>query len=310
MLFALGLWTTRLLAEQMTAALLPVAIAGALVGVATVIAIGTGSDFNWYLHSDATLRFPIGYRNANAAFFLTCLWPLIGLAAHNDWRWQLRAPMVAAATLLLELAVIAQSRGSLPAAAIALLAILILSPHRLRTAVLVGLAAIPALPALPALLDVYRHGAANPGVVPLLHDAARAIALSTIGSLLLASLALGLAYPRLRLGPTRVRAISWVAAAVATLVVLAGGAAFVASTAARSASSTSGSRSSARSDTRTCEARGSATGRTSAPTATTSGGSGSTRPWTGRCSGAAPAPSRSTTSSTGAATRAPAIPTA
>ena len=227
-LFALGLWTTRLLAEQMTAALLPVAIAGALVGVATVIAIGTGSDFNWYLHSDATLRFPIGYRNANAAFFLTCLWPLIGLAAHNDWRWQLRAPMVAAATLLLELAVIAQSRGSLPAAAIALLAILILSPHRLRTAVLVGLAAIPALPALPVLLDVYRHGAANPGVVPLLHDAARAIALSTIGSLLLASLALGLAYPRLRLGPTRVRAISWVAAAVATLVVIAGGAAFVA----------------------------------------------------------------------------------
>ncbi len=227
-LFGLGLWGTRLLGKQMTAALLPVAIAGTLVGIATVVAIGTGSDFNWYLHEDATLRFPIGYRNANAAFFLTCLWPLIGLAAHNEWRWQLRAALVAAATLLLELAVIAQSRGSLPAAAVALLAILIISPHRLRTAVLVGLAALPVLPALPALLDVYRHGAANPGVVPLLHDAAKAIALSTVGSLLLASLALGLAYPRLRLGPTRVRAISWVAGALATLVVLAGGAAFVA----------------------------------------------------------------------------------
>ena len=79
-IFAVGLWTTRLLGERMIGALLPVAIAGALVGIATVIAIGTGSDFNWYLHSDATLRFPIGYRNANAAFFLTCLWPLIGLA--------------------------------------------------------------------------------------------------------------------------------------------------------------------------------------------------------------------------------------
>ena len=212
----------------MIGALLPVAIAGALVGIATVIAIGTGSDFNWYLHSDATLRFPIGYRNANAAFFLTCLWPLIGLATHNDWRWQLRAPMIAAATLLLELAVLAQSRGSLPAAAVALLAMLIFSPHRLRTAVVVGLAALPALPALPALLDVYRHGAADPGVVPLLHDAARAAALSTAASLLLAALALGIVYPRLRLGPTRVRVISWVAGVAATLAVLAGGAAFIA----------------------------------------------------------------------------------
>ena len=38
---------------------------------------------------------------------------------------------------------------------------LVFSPHRLRTAVVVGLAAIPAIPALPALLDVYRHGAAD-----------------------------------------------------------------------------------------------------------------------------------------------------
>ena len=228
-LFAVGLWTVRLLGERLIGSLLPVAIAGALVGVATVIAIGTGSDFNWYLHSDATLRFPIGYRNANAAFFLTCLWPLIGVATHNEWRWQLRAPLIAAATLLVELAILAQSRGSLPAAAIALLAMLVLSPHRLRTAVVVALAAIPAIPALPALLDVYRHGTADPGVVPLLHDAARAVALSTAGSLLLAALALGLVYPRLRLGPSRVRAISWVAGVAASLAVLAGGAVFIAS---------------------------------------------------------------------------------
>ncbi|MGZ8665720.1 MAG: O-antigen ligase family protein [Solirubrobacterales bacterium] len=228
-IFGVGLWTVRLLGARSIASLLPVAIGGTLVGLATVIAIGTGSDFNWYLHSDATLRFPIGYRNANAAFFLTCLWPLIGLATHNEWRWQLRAPMVAAATLLIELAILAQSRGSLPATAIALLVVIVLSPHRLRTAVVLALAAIPTIPALPALLEVYRHGAADPGVVPLLHDAAGAVALSTAGSLLLAAIALGLLYPRLRLGPARVRVISWVAGVAATLAVLAGGAIFIAS---------------------------------------------------------------------------------
>ncbi len=226
--FGVGLWTVRLLGARSIGALLPVAIGGAGVGAATVIAFGTGSDFNWLLHSDATLRFPIGYRNANAAFFLTCLWPLIGLATHNEWRWYLRALAVAAATMLIELAILAQSRGSLPAAAVALLAVLVLSPHRLRSAVLVVLAAIPTIPALPALLDVYRHGTADRGVVPLLHDAAAAVALSTAGSLLLAAIALGLVYPQLRLGPARVRAISWVAGVAATLVVLAGGAIFVA----------------------------------------------------------------------------------
>jgi tetratricopeptide (TPR) repeat protein len=226
-IFAVGLWATRLLGDRMLSALLPVAIAGALVGIATVIAIGTGSDFNWYLHSDATLRFPIGYRNANAAFFLICLWPLIGLAAQNDWRWQLRAPMVAAATILLELAVLAQSRGSLPAAAVALLVFLVVTPNRLRAAVVIALAAIPVLPALPALLDVYRHGLANPAVVPLLHDAARAVALTSAASLLLAALALGLFYPKLHLGRSRVRAISWVTAIAATLAVVVGGAIFV-----------------------------------------------------------------------------------
>jgi hypothetical protein len=228
-IFGVGLWTVRLLGARAIGSLLPVAIAGALVGVATVIAIGTGSDFNWYLHSDATLRFPIGYRNANAAFFLTCLWPLVGLAAHNDWRWYLRAAAIAAATMLIELTILAQSRGSLPAAAVAILVLLVLSPHRLRSAVVVALAAIPTIPALPALLDVYRHGTADRGVVPLLHDAAGAVALTTAGSLLLAAIALGIVYPRLRLGPSRVQVISWVAGVAATLAVLAGGAIFIAS---------------------------------------------------------------------------------
>src|SRR6185503_12947785 len=56
--------------------LLAPAVAGALLGIATTIAIGTRTDVTWLLHEDATLRFPIGYRNANAAFFLICFWAL------------------------------------------------------------------------------------------------------------------------------------------------------------------------------------------------------------------------------------------
>lgn len=226
-LFALGLWATRLLGRRMLLALAPVAIAGAIVGVATTIAIATGSNVTWYLHEDATLRFPIGYRNANAAFFLICLWPLLGLASWNEWRWQLRALMIAMGTVLIELAVLSQSRGSIPALIFALLVYLVFAPRRLRAAAILGLAALPAIPALPALLDVYRYGHANAGVVPLLHHAARAIGVTSALSLVVASVVLRLVYPRLRLGPSRVRLVSWASAIAAIVVVLVGGAIFV-----------------------------------------------------------------------------------
>jgi hypothetical protein len=225
--FALGLWTTNLLAGRMLLALTPIAIAGALVAIATVVALATGTDPTWYLHSDATLRFPIGYRNANAAFFLICLWSTLALAAESDWRWQLRALAVGAGTVLIELAFLSQSRGSIPGAVLALLVYLILSPKRLRAAVVLSLMALPALLAIPTLLDVYRHGTDNAAVIPLLRDSAKAIAATGLLSLLVAGLALGGIAPRLRLRERTVASISRVAAVAALLVVLVGGAVFV-----------------------------------------------------------------------------------
>lgn len=227
-LFAIGIWTTSLLGRRMHLALVPVALTGAAIGVATVVVLATGTDVTWYLQGDATLRFPVGYRNADVAFLLICLWPLLGLATHNEWRWPLRALAVAAATVLIDLAVLGQSRGSLPALAIALCVYLALSPHRLRAGAVIVLAALPALPVLSDLLAVFRYNSPDSGIVPVLHDAARATGYSAALSFFVAAIALGFVYPRLRLGPARVRALSWVAGALAVLAIVAGGLVFVA----------------------------------------------------------------------------------
>lgn len=225
--FAIGLWATNLLGPRMLAAMTPLAIAGAVIGVATVIVLATGTDVTWYLHEDATLRFPIGYRNANAAFFLICLWPLLSLVVESKWRWGVRALLIGAGTVLFELAFLAQSRGSIPAAALALVVFLALSRDRLRAGALLALVVLPALPALPTLLEVYRHGSADPSVVPLLRDAARAIGLTAALSVALAAIALASVGPRVRLSRRAATGISRLVAAAVLFVVVVGGSAFV-----------------------------------------------------------------------------------
>ena len=228
-LFVLGIWIVGLLGERHDLALAPVAIAGVVVGVVTVITLGHGTNFDLYLHDDATLRFPIGYRNANAAFWLICAWPLLALAVRSRLPWPLRALMVGATTMLLELTVLSQSRGSLPAAAVALIVLIGFSRRGLKIALFAALAAIPMIPAVPTLLHVFQHGAANPGAIPLLHDAAGAIAISSLASVALAALYLGLFEPRISIAESTVSVLSRVTAALAILVVLAGGALFVSS---------------------------------------------------------------------------------
>ena len=226
-LFGIGIWVTHLLGARMLLALSPLAIAGGLVGIATVVVLATGTDVTWYLHDDATLRFPIGYRNANAAFFLICLWSTLALAAEADWRWELRALAIATGTVLIELVFLAQSRGSIPGAVAALLVYLVVTPNRMRAALLLSLMALPALLALPTLLDVYRHGTYDPAVIPFLRSAAKAIAATGVLSLLVAGVALGSISPRIRLRERTVASISRVTAVVAVLVVLVGGFVFV-----------------------------------------------------------------------------------
>jgi hypothetical protein len=223
-IFGLGLWACRLSDRRHLAPLGAVAVAGALVGVVITVTLAGGTNVS-EIFQDATLRFPIGYRNAEAAFLLVCLWPTLALAAEGELRWELRALLVGSATMLLELVVLAQSRGSLPAAVVAMAVFFVLSGHRLRAAVYLALAAVPILPAMPTLLDVFQHGQ-DPQLVPLMRDAARVIVLTSLGSVVLAAVCLRGLGPRVNLGRRRELLISRVLAVLAIGVVAVGSTVF------------------------------------------------------------------------------------
>ncbi|MGH2987322.1 MAG: hypothetical protein ACRDLO_11645, partial [Solirubrobacterales bacterium] len=179
--FGLGLWLCNLLGPRMGLGLVPLAAAGAFAGVATVIGLLTADDPRPYLEIDGTLEYPLGYRNANAAFFAIALFPALGLAADRALDWRARGLALATATLVLDLAMLSQSRGSLPAGLAAFVVYALLSPLRLRALSWLALAVLPAIGFLPALDALYStandEGLRN--AVPELHVAGVAAALTT-----------------------------------------------------------------------------------------------------------------------------------
>ena len=227
-LFVLGLWLCLLLGRRLILALAPLAGAGAVVALGTLIALWAGSSSEDFFETDATLRYPLGYRNAVAAFFLIALWPMIGLAASReiDWRW--RAALTASATLAIELAVLAQSRAAPFAAALALIVLISLHPARLRVLMWFAAAVIPAAIALPWLLDVFSNEGGNTAAsIPPLHSACRAMAATTVLSLCSGGL-LAFFEPELAIGERGRKIWTRVAIGLAVIAVVAGGAVLIA----------------------------------------------------------------------------------
>ena len=197
--FGLGIWLCTLLAGRLHLALAPLAIAGAFAGIVTVVGMLTSDQVGRYLY-EGTLEFPLGYRNANAAFFAIALWPALGLASHRSTAWPVRAAALATATLCLELAMLSQSRGSVVGGAAALCVYLLFSEDRARRLGWLALAVLPALLILPALTDLYHAG--GPDARPRLaldefRGAGRAVAFTCAGSLVIGAAAalLGRALP-------------------------------------------------------------------------------------------------------------------
>ena len=93
--FGLGIWLSNLLGSRLHLALVPLAAAGAFAGVVAVVGMLTGDHSGHYLELDGTLEFPLGYRNANAAFFAIALWPALGLASRRAGAWPVRAAALA-----------------------------------------------------------------------------------------------------------------------------------------------------------------------------------------------------------------------
>lgn len=101
------------------------------------------------------LASPITYSNANAAVFLMSSLPLLVLSSRRDAPPLLRIAAGATCAVLVDLALLGQSRGSLVALPLGLLLYLVASRNVLRT--LPGLAAVTLAVAfaVPRLLDVY-----------------------------------------------------------------------------------------------------------------------------------------------------------
>jgi len=187
--FALGIWTCQLLGRRMLLSAAPMAVAGAIVAIGTVATLWTGSNVVEYLEQDGTLRFPLGYRNAAVAFFLIAVFPMLVLASNRDTDWRLRALLLGSTTMAIELAVLAQSRGSVLALVAGLAVFLAVSKERLRALMWLALAALPVLPALPLLLDVFQSGGENTAAsLGPLQDAGAAMALSGLAGALIGGL--------------------------------------------------------------------------------------------------------------------------
>jgi hypothetical protein len=161
--FGLGVWLAILLGSRASLSMAPLAVAGAAGGIAVLVALLTGDHPRDYMETDSTLVYPLGYRNANAAFFAVAFFPALGLAADRGLGWPARAVALGAATLCLDVALLSQSRGSIPAAAVALVVYVLAAPVRVRALIWLALAVLPALGLVPAMTDLYR--AANEGDV-------------------------------------------------------------------------------------------------------------------------------------------------
>ena len=174
--------------------------------------------------ADGRLAAPIGYENASAALFLAAFWAALLVAAGRQTPPIARGVLLAAAGLLLELTILAQSRGSLVAGAVTLAVAVALVRPRAPLLLALSAVALAAGASLPALLSVYDGGA--PGSEPDLAPVAVAMCLSAA-----ALFVAGVALPTIarwmavhaRRSSTRAVAAAAVLVAAAGGLVLAGG---------------------------------------------------------------------------------------
>ncbi len=125
-----------------------------------------GSIFlSWRLAS------PIGSQNGEAALFLIPLWPALYLASRREVPPFARGLLAASASLLVQMAVLAQSRGSMYAFPIVFLIFVALVSGRGRALVTALVVLAASLPNLGRLLDVFRAGERDSGVAAALAEA-------------------------------------------------------------------------------------------------------------------------------------------
>ncbi|MCC6223263.1 MAG: O-antigen ligase family protein [Thermoleophilia bacterium] len=162
--FALWPWSDR----SVTATLALFAGAIAVLGAVTLCRAALAADPGAFIREGGRLAEPVDYANANTALWTSALWPAVYLAGCRRVPAPLRALFMAAAGLLLELAVLGQSRGWLLVLPVAAAAFILLARQRLRMLLGFGLAGIATAAISSPLLTVFeRADAGAPPAGPL-----------------------------------------------------------------------------------------------------------------------------------------------
>jgi len=128
------------------------------------------------------LAVPISYPNANAAVIGMAFLPLQVLASRREVHAAIRILAVLASTILIELLVVCQSRGSIVALALAVAVYLAVGRSVLRALPLLAVTGAAALAALPRLLHVYTAVVDGKGYGHALSSARTALLASTVAA--------------------------------------------------------------------------------------------------------------------------------
>ena len=130
-------------------------VAVATLGVATVVQLIQATDVGQFTIS-GRLSAPIGYPNANAAFFMLTFWLAVGLASRSWLPWAVRGFSCGLAVVLAGMNILATSRGSVFTLPLVVVTYLLVVPGRLRSVVTMLLVGVGVAPIVRPALEVYR----------------------------------------------------------------------------------------------------------------------------------------------------------
>jgi hypothetical protein len=176
--FAAGLWLTNLLSRRMALAVLPLAIAGAVVCLVTIVTAWTADSAATLFDEENTLDFPFGYRNAQACFLVMIMMLGTAIAARARGPVALRCAGAGLGAMAGSLMLLSQSRGSVVGVAAGVVVFLLVSPLRSRALVALAVVAAPVLLSLPWMLEPFDVAGADGDPLDALRSAATAAVLA------------------------------------------------------------------------------------------------------------------------------------
>ena len=188
-------------------------LGGAAIAMAALL-VAAGSSDPGEFFIDARFSVPTGYPNANAAVFIAAFWPALYLASRRETPLALRALFLGASVVLVEVAVLAQSRGSIVAAPAALALYLLVVPGRVRSLAFLAPVVVALLVVREPLLGLY--SAAGEGTLVAALAETRSAVLLSFAALAATGTALALLDRRLAL-PRRAVRVAGVALALAAI---------------------------------------------------------------------------------------------